>query len=195
MISEVNEPAPKYRYISPDEYLEMEQVTDERLEYYNGQAIRIEILTFTHNIIQSNINSSLAIFLNENPCQIMGSRMRISTPSRQNYMYADALIYCGKHILEVSKYDTIINPSVILEIQSPSMGGLNKKRKLHFYKEIPSLKEYIIINSQKCHVEVARKQSDGDWPIEEIYDRNGFLFIETIGYHLPLPKIYRNTGL
>ena len=65
MITAVNEPAPKYGYVSPDEYLEMEQLTEERLEYYNGQIIQLEILIFTHHIIQSNITAILANFLDD----------------------------------------------------------------------------------------------------------------------------------
>ena len=125
----------------------------------------------------------------------MGSRMRIGTPSRESYMYADALVTCGKFKLEGSKYDTVINPSVIIEIQSPSIGGINKKRKLDYYKVIPTLREYIIIDSLKYRVKIARRRSDLDWPFEEINDGEGTLFIESIEYQLTLPEIYKDTGL
>lgn len=189
------EPAPKYGSVTSDEYLEMEQNTRDRLEFYNGQVIRLDELTNIHNIIQSNIRNSLAFIPDKENCTVMGSRMRIGTPSRQIYMYADALIYCGKNKLEEGRYDTLINPSVIIEIRPPVIGGINKKRKLFYYKEIPSLKEYIIIDSRQCLIELARRRSETEWPFEEINDRDGTLFIETIGYHIPLPKIYRHTGL
>lgn len=191
----VKEPAPKYGSISPDEYLEMEEATQERLEYYNGQVIPLDIVTVIHNDIQHNISNNLGSFLDGMDYRRMGTRMRIGTPSRQHYMFSDGLIVSGKPKFEKSKYDTVINPSVIIEIRSPFIGGINKKRKLHYYKEIPTLKEYIIVDSQKCEVEVARRRSETDWPFEVINDREETLFIETIGYHLPLPKIYRHTGL
>src|SRR5689334_6575638 len=141
------EPAPKYGYVSPDEYMEKDEATQERLEYYSGQIVQLQATTVVHDYIQSNIRTNLGNFLKGQESRVMGSRMRIGTPSRESYMYADALVTCGKFELEESKYDTIINPSVIIEIQSPSIGGINKKRKLDYYKVIPTLREYIIIDS------------------------------------------------
>lgn len=193
--NEVKEPALKYGYISPDEYLEMDQSSDTRLEYYDGHVIELTGGSYEHGRIEINLILNLGGFLRGKNCNLLGGNMRIGCPNRNNYMYADVLIYCGKEKLEESKSDTILNPVVIIEILSPSALGMDKKRKFEFYKEIPSLKEYIMIGSRKKQVIVRRKQHDNSWDSEEINDREASLLFESIGYQLPLPEIYRDTGL
>ena len=91
--------------------------------------------------------------------------------------------------------DALINPSVIFEILSPSTGSIDKGREFFFYKEIPSLQEYIMIDSLKKFIQLARKQPDGAWMFEDISDPEASLFIRTINFHLPLQEIYTDTGL
>jgi Uma2 family endonuclease len=104
------------------------------------------------------------------------------------------LLVCGELQLEDDKFDTLINPSVIFEILSPSTRSIDKGRKFFFYKEISSLKEYIMIDSLKRFIQLVRKQPDGTWMFEDISNPETFLFIRTINFHLPLQEIYTDTG-
>jgi Uma2 family endonuclease len=193
--NEVKEPAPKYEYISPDEYLEMDQASEVRLEYYDGHVIELNGASFEHGRIEINLILMLGGFLRGKQCSMLGSHMRIGSPNRKNYMYADLLVYCGNEQMEEGKFDTLVNPILIIEILSPSTQGMDKKRKFLFYSEIPSLKEYLMIDSGKRQVIIRRKQADNTWNSEEINDKEGTLLFESLGYHLPLPEIYRDTGL
>ena len=121
--------------------------------------------------------------------------MRVSTPTQDAYMYPDALIVCGEPVLEDEVTDTLLNPSVIFEILPLSVRGIDKGRKFFFYQQIPSLKEFIMIDSQKRFIQLARKQSDGAWRVEKINDPTASLFIRTIDLNLPLDEIYTDTGL
>jgi len=121
--------------------------------------------------------------------------MRVSTPSHDAYMYPDALIVCGEPQLEDDKFDTLLNPSVIFEILSPSTRSIDKGRKLFFYQQIPSLQEFIMVDPLKKFVQVARKQANGGWEFEEIKDPAASLFIRTINFYLPLEEIYTDAGL
>ena len=121
--------------------------------------------------------------------------MRVSTLERDAYMYPDASIFCGQLQLEDDKFDTLLHPSVIFEILSPFTRSIDKGRKLFFYQRIPSLQEYIMIDSLKKLIQLARKQTNGSWVFEEITDPTAALFIRTINFHLPLQEIYTDTGL
>ena len=110
-------------------------------------------------------------------------------------MYPDALIVCGALQLEDDKFDTLLNPSVIFEILSPSTRSIDKGRKFFFYKEIPSLQEYIMIDSLKKFIQLVRRQPDGAWMFEDISNPEASLFIRTINFHLYLQEIYTDTGL
>jgi Uma2 family endonuclease len=190
----VKEPAPKYNFISPDEYLKMERETEERNEYYDGLVLAMSGASLEHNAIDRNLIRRVGNFLEGKECQILPSHMRVSNPSRENYLYPDASIVCGKPELEDDKFDTLTNPSVIFEILSPSTKGADKRRKFFFYMQIPPLKEYIMIDSERWHIIISRKQPDSSWKFEELHEDASYLFIQTINFSLPLSELYDGTG-
>ena len=193
MENEVKEPAPKYNYISAEAYLAAERVAGYRSEYYDGHIIAMAGAGFTHNVIVRTIIGNLFSFLKGKACQVLPSDMRVSTPLHDSYMYPDAVIVCGEPQLEDDKFDTLLNPSVIFEILSPSTGSMDKGRKFFFYREIPSLKEYIMIDALKLSVIVSRRQSGNAWAFENIDE--GSFTIQTIGFTLTLQEIYDGTDI
>jgi Uma2 family endonuclease len=195
MENEVKEPAPKYNFVSPDEYLKLEREAEERNEYYDGLILAMSGASFEHNIIDRNLIAVLHTFLKGKECLVLPSHMRVSNPSRENYLYPDASIVCGKPEPEDDKFDTLTNPSVIFEILSPSTQGADKRRKFFFYMQIPALKEYVMIDSEKKYIITARKKTDDSWKFEELHDTAEFLVIETISFSLPITELYEGTGL
>ncbi|HEV8283253.1 MAG TPA: Uma2 family endonuclease [Chitinophagaceae bacterium] len=195
MENEVKEAAPKYNFITPAQYLEMERAAEYRSEYYDGYVRAMSSASLKHNRIARNLYNTIGNFLKEKSCEILPSEMRVSTPSHDSYMYPDALIVCGKPELEDDKFDTLKNPSVIFEILSLSTAMIDKGRKFFFYQQIPSLMEYIMIDSLQRFIQLGRKQFDGSWRFEQISDPNGVLTIKTIDLDLPLSEIYDSTEL
>lgn len=195
MENEVKEPAPKYNYVTPEQYLEMERASEEKHEYYDGYVQAMSGARLKHNQIAGNILSEVGSFLKNKECQILPSDMRVCTPNRDTYMYPDASIVCGKPALEDDKFDTLINPSVVFEIWSPSTQKNDVGYKLIHYQHIPSLKEYVMIDSAKKFAQIVRRQQDGAWRFEDITDPAEELYIQTINFRLSLNDIYRNTGL
>ena len=195
MENEVKEPAPKYNYISPEEYLEMERAAEFRNEYYHGQILAKSGASLRHNRIDGNIISIIGTYLKGKNCQILPSHMRVSTPSHDSYMYPDASIICGAPMLEDEKFDTLLNPAVIFEILSPSTHNIDKGRKFFFYQQIPSLNEYTMIDSLKRFIHIARKKSDQSWVVETINEDATEIYITAIGLSLSLDDIYEGTGL
>ncbi|MES1216862.1 MAG: Uma2 family endonuclease [Bacteroidota bacterium] len=195
MENEVKEPAPKYNYISPDEYLDMERASEEKHEYYDGFVIAMSGARLRHNQVVSNLMAKIGSYLQNKNCQILPSDMRISTPTRDAYIYPDASIVCGEPKLEDDKFDTLINPSVVFEILSPSTQKNDRGYKLLYYKNIPSLKEYIMIDASKRFIQVVRKEANGAWRFEDIPGISASFFIETINLSISFDDLYRNTGL
>ena len=194
MENEVKEPAPKYNYISAEAYLAAERVAGYRSEYYDGHIITMAGASLKHNRVAMNLYREVSYFLKGKRCSILPSDMRVSTPSQDAYMYPDAVIVCGEPQLEDDKFDTLLNPSVIFEILSPSTGSMDKGRKFFFYREIPSLKEYIMIDSIRKFVIISRRQPDHSWVFENIAE-DGALTIRTIDFTLTLQEIYDGTDV
>ena len=195
MAPEVKEPAYKYDYITPAEYLLAERAAEEKHEYYDGQVLAMSGASLRHNRIQANILINAGNFLKGKNCSILPGDMRIATPTQDAYMYPDAVIVCGKPELEDDAFDTLLNPIVIFEILSPSTRSIDKGRKLFFYQGIPSLQEYIMIDSLKKYIQLARKQADAAWVFETISQPEAALFIRSIHFSLPMEEIYTDTGL
>ena len=195
MANEVKEPAFKYNYITPAEYLVSERASEEKHEYYDGQVLAMSGASLKHIRITRNLTLTIGTYLQEKDCEILPGEMRVRTPGQDAYMYPDAVIFCGKENLEDDVFDTLLNPSVIFEILSPSTRSIDKGRKFFFYQQIPTLQEYIMIDSQKKFIQLARKQADGSWIIEIIKNADASLFIRTINFSLPLQEIYSDTGL
>ena len=191
----VKEAAHRYNFISREEYLEMDANSEERIEYYDGLILAMSGASMTHNVIDRNLIMSVGNFLKGKECQVLPSHMRVSNPSRENYLYPDASIVCGKPVLEDSKFDTLTNPSVIFEILSPSTKNADKRRKFFFYMQIPSLREYIMVDSERRNIIISRRQDDNSWKFEELNETAASLFIQTINFHLLLSELYEGTNL
>jgi len=195
MENKVKEAAPKYNFISPEEYLVMERASEEKHEYFYGYVQAMSGARLAHNQIASNLYTDIGSFLKNKECQILPSDMRISTPSHETYMYPDAQIVCGEPQMEDERFDTLTNPSVIIEILSESTQHMGKGRKFFFYRQIPSLKEYIMIDSKKRFLQIIRRQHDDLWKFEDLNETAAALIIQTIQLSLPINDVYRNTGL
>ena len=193
--NQLKEPAPKYNYISPEEYLAMERESEEKHEYYDGFVIAMSGVRLKHNQIETNLIAKLDKHLEKRGCQILPSNIRVSTPTRDSYMYPDATIVCGEPKLEDDKFDTLVNPLVIFEIWSPSTQHNDVGYKLFHYKNIPSLAEYIMIDSSKRFVQTVRKERNGAWRFEDVTDPTSFFRIETIGFDFSIEDLYRNTSI
>jgi len=161
MENEVKESAFKYNYTNPAEYLAAERAVEEKHEYYDGQVLAMGGASVKRIRINRNLTLNIGNYLEDKDCEILNTEMRVRTPTQDAYMYPDALIVCGKLQLEDDVFDTLLNPSVIFEVLSPSTRSIDKGRKFFFYRQLPALQEYIMIDSLKRFIQLARKQRHG----------------------------------
>jgi Uma2 family endonuclease len=195
MDNTIQEPAPKYNFVSPKEYLEMERASDEKHEYFDGQVYNMRGASLKHIKISVNLTIQIGKFLEDKECNVLAENMRTTNADRSAYMYPDVIIVCGKEELEDDKFDTLLNPAVIFEILSPSTQNVDKGRKLLYYQQIPSLKEYYMIDTIKQRIYIVKKQNDGKWAYQTPVESEESIFIETIQFNLPLSAIYKGTGI
>ena len=191
MEDEIQEPALKYNYVSPEEYLAAERTAKEKHELHEGHIVTMTGASVEHNDIVSNLIGSINPFLKGKSCRVFPSDLRTYIPTAESFTYPDVSIVCDKLNLKDDEYkDTLLNPSVIIEVLSPSTQKYDKGNKFFYYIQIATLKEYILIDSVACYVQTARKQADGSWKFEETTDTNTSLHIQTINHSIPLQEIY-----
>lgn len=186
----VNEPALKYDYLSPEEYLEAERKAVEKHELINGKIITMQGASLKHNQIVSNLIRDIGGFLKGKGCRVYPGDLRINIPSTNSFMYPDITIVCGEPELVDEHFDNLLNPSVIIEVLSPSTESHDRGTKFFNYQQIASLKEYILINSTSVLITTITKKDDGLWKFENIISQEISLNISTIDLQLPLGDIY-----
>ena len=190
MENEVKEPGPKYNYVSPEQYLEMERASEKKHDYYQGEVLAMSGASLEHNIIVKNINTHVLPFLKGKTCDMFGSDLRIHIPENTLYTYPDFSIICGKPEKAGNDKDSIINPSAIIEVLSKSTEDYDRGGKFHLYRTIKTLKEYILIDSLHICVEIYTRQSDNSWVLKDYTTITESFTISTIGLSLSLKDIY-----
>jgi len=178
------------KFITPQEYLEAEVLADEKHEYFDGHIITMAGARDAHNRIVANLLGAIHSFLKSKTCDVFPSDLRIATPSSNAYMYPDVSIICGEVEKKDGEFDTCTNPSVIIEVMSDSTKDKDRGYKFFYYQQIPSVKEYILVDSISCFVQSIRRQQDDSWKFETIEDIKSSLIISTIGLLLLVSDIY-----
>ncbi len=192
MENEVKEPAPKYDYVSPEDYLAMERASDTKHEYYKGEVFAISGASLRHIIITKNMNTLVLPFLQGKPCDMFGSDLRIHIPENTLYTYPDLTIVCGKPEMTDQEEDTIIKPSAIIEILSKSTKNYDRGNKFNLYRSIKTLKEYILIDSTEISVELFSLEPDMSWRLLEFKSPEDSFTIHTIHLTILVKDIYRD---
>jgi Uma2 family endonuclease len=191
---EVREPAVAYgkSKFTAEEYLELERAAGYKSEYYKGEIFAMAGASPRHNEIFSNVFTSLGSGLKGSRCKPYGSDMRTHIPQNTLYTYPDISIYCKdltQHVIG-DKEDIFIEPRVIIEILSPSTKNYDRGDKFKLYRDIPSLKEYILVDSEAISIETFRLNKSGHWELEEYKKAEDILVLQTLQLELSLQEIY-----
>lgn len=186
----VKEPALKYNYISQEEYLEQERAATEKHEYYQGEIFAMSGASLNHNKIFSNVFIGIGALLKGKGCQPFGSDLRIHVPKNTLYSYPDISIICGDPELTDEKFDTATNPSVIIEILSKSTRNYDRIEKFSLYRDIDSLQEYLLIDTEKVHITQHLRNANNGWQLTDHKSLNNTLTIDTVQITLLLTDIY-----
>lgn len=176
---------------TPEEYLAREEKAEYKSEYYDGEIVMMSGGTPEHSSIAVNVMIALGNALAKKPCRVFNSDMRLLVSRRGDYTYPDAMVICGKIELQVGRRDVVTNPIVIVEVLSASTREHDRIEKFKPYKQIPSLREYVLVDSERLVVFVLRREEDtGKWTIEIMNNLTDILVLESLHIEIPLTQIY-----
>ena len=190
MENTVNEPALKYKYISPEEYLAEERAALDKHEYYQGEVFAMSGASLKHNVIFSNLFTDIGSKLKGKGCRPYGSDLRIHIPKNTLYTYPVISIICGEADLTDKEFDTATNPSVIIELLSKSTRNYDKGEKFTLYRDIDTLKEYLLVDTEKIYVEKHIRNADGSWQLTDYKSLENSFTIDSLQINILLTDIY-----
>jgi phenylacetic acid degradation protein len=193
--SKVEEPFASYgkRQYTIEDYLQMETGSIEKHEYYNGEIFLMSGTKMDHNIITSNLIGHLHPKLKNSPCKVFGSDMRIYVEANELFTYPDLSIVCGEPVTRDNDEFNLMNPSVIIEVLSPSTKEYDRGQKFRLYKGLSTLREYVLIDSRSVLVEQFVKNANKEWGLQRYSQLEENLLIGAAGIAISLTEIYEQT--
>jgi Uma2 family endonuclease len=177
---------PRY---TPEEYLARERDAQERSEYFNGQIYALAGASRRHNLITLNLGAELRAQLRGRPCEAYVSDMRVKVGRTGAYTYPDVVALCGEPRFEGGELETLVNPSMIIEVVSPSTEAHDRGEKFAHYRRLDSLVEYVLVAQDRVRVERYVRRGDV-WEFSEIDDLDGTLFLQSIDCRVGLRSLY-----
>jgi Uma2 family endonuclease len=155
------------RHYSPTEYLELEEQSECRHAYQDGEIIEMAGGSFNHNQISLNLALSLRLASKQQNYVVCMADMRLWIPRPRQYTYPDVMVMAGEPIFQENRTDTVINPLLIAEVLSKSTSAHDRGNKFAYYRSIPEMREYVLIDQHTCHVEHFSKTEPGKWLLTE----------------------------
>ena len=177
-------------YISPQAYLAAERAGEIKHEYYDGQVYAMAGASERHNLIAMNIGASLHSQLRRRACTVYPSDLRGKVSPLGFYIYPDISVVCGAAQFEEARRDTLLNPTVIVDVLSPSTEGYDRGRKFQFYRALPSLHEYMLVAQESLHIEHYTRQPGGRWVLVESDQFDALFQLATIDCTLTAADVY-----
>ncbi len=179
--------------ISVADYLEGEKVSQVKNEYIDGEVYAMAGTSKNHNRLIKNILRKLENHLNGSDCEPFIVDIKVRVEKMNRFYYPDLVVVCGEDS-EDEYY--AVKPKMIIEILSPSTSLTDRREKMFAYKEIESLREYVMIEQNRMYAEIYRRRDDGgnlwDW-IE--FEAGEEIEIASVDFKMPMTEIYAGVAL
>jgi len=186
---------PARRLFSDDEYLLLERAARHRSELVNGEIYAMAGASETHILIAGNVFAELHAQFKGRPCRAYANEMRVQINTTGAYVYPDVTAVCGDPVFRPDAHlDTLTNPTLVVEVLSPSTEDYDRDEKAAHYRRLPSLREYVLVAQDRPHVEVYRRRGDApagaEWILSEANGLNETVRLAAVGCDLALSEIY-----
>jgi Uma2 family endonuclease len=182
----------KRRY-TLDEYRAIEEKAEGRSEYRDGKIVPMPGGTLKHSRIGRNILTYLTFVLRDTQFEPINSDLRLWIPEYRRGVYPNVMVFDGEPQLNGARLDEVLNPSVIVEVLSPSTADYDRQNKFRIYRSIPSFQEYLLVEQDEPFVERYSKQTQG-WLLSEYQGLEVSISLESMGVELPMAEIYRGVA-
>lgn len=184
------EPAIK---LTPQEYLAIERQSEFKSEFVNGEMFAMAGASEAHNLIVTNVVGEFRAQLKGGPCRVYPSDMRVRIPNTTRYIYPDVSVVCSERQFEDNQRDILLNPTLIVEVLSPSTEAYDRGTKFGLYRRISSLQEYVLISQHIPQIECyVRQEASRLWQFSDVVGLETEMELSSIACRLALTEVYEN---
>jgi Uma2 family endonuclease len=179
---------PRYTY---SEYLALEQASNVKHEFHQGEIYAMAGGTPEHAALAGNVIALLSVQLRDKPCRVYTSDLRVRVLATGLATYPDVTVVCGTREIDPEDANTVINPIVLVEVLSPRTADYDRIEKRENYKQIPSLRDVVLVDHQERLVEVWTRDEEGRWTRTEARAGKSAA-VRSIGVDLSVDEVYRD---
>lgn len=180
---------PIQQYWTVEEYLAYEQETDIRHEYIDGEIFAMAGGTENHSLITGNSYTEISYQLRGSSCRAYTSDLRAKI-SDIKYVYPDFSVVCGEAEFADDNHTMLTNPILVVEVTSPSSMNYDKGLKADYYRSLPSVQAYLLLEQNKVLAQLY-KRHDAGWLLQEFDQLDMSIPLNVINCSLPLAEVYR----
>ena len=176
--------------ITPEQYLEAERAAEFKSEYYGGQMYAMAGGTIPHAHIIANFTGALFQALRRSTCFVLSSDARLRISASGLYTYPDVMVVCGDPKFADNQRDTVLNPTLIVEVLSKSTEAHDRGFKFAQYRKLDSLREYALVSTAEPRVETFLRQAEGQWVLSESVGAGAVCHFSSLDCQIPFADIY-----
>jgi Uma2 family endonuclease len=177
-------------FITPEAYLKQEREAATKSEYIDGQIYAMSGASRQHNRITVDVAGVLHAQLQRGPYEGFASNMRVKVNDGSMYAYPDVVVACIAARFEDVEMDTLLEPTLIIEVLSDSTEKQDCGKKFAHYQRIESLREYVLISQDEVRIECYTRQTNERWILAKAEALEETMPLESIGCVLPLVEVY-----
>lgn len=177
--------------LSPVVYLQQEETATTKSEYLAGELFPMVGGTSNHNRIAVSTCSMLDSLLEVGRCEVFNSDLKVWVEAYELFTYPDAMVVCGPTQYFPDRTDAILNPTVIMEVLSKSTRALDQGEKFVWYRSLPTLQDYVLIDQYRVHVDAYHKLANGQWLLTEYTSVTDVITLESVNVEIPVSQLYR----
>jgi Uma2 family endonuclease len=145
------------------EYVQLEELSTVKHEFLGGRIYAMAGGTPEHAALTMAVGIALGAALEGGRCRVYSSDLMIRVPATGLGTYPDVTVVCGPRQTDPESKNAVTNPALIVEVTSKSTEEYDRGEKFDHYKQIPSLREYILVSHREPEIEVRRREPDGQW--------------------------------
>jgi Uma2 family endonuclease len=172
-----------------EDYLTLERCASYKSEFRDGQIYAMTGASRKHNLVSGNIYRELSLQLKKRPCEAYINDMRVKAAEAPSYHYPDIAVVCGTPQFEDAQVDTLLNPTLLIEVLSPFTEAYDRGGKFARYRKIATLREYLLVAQDQPNIEHYVRQGDV-WILTEAEGLDASMPLDSIGCALSLREVY-----
>ena len=176
-------------YITPETYLAAEMQSDTRSEYLKGEVFAMVGTSSAHNVIVGNLYMALRNHLRGGPCQVFALDLKLRVDAANAYFYPDLMVTCT----EADRRSDFIKSeaTLVIEVLSPSTALFDRDKKFASYRQLPSLQEYVLVDTEQQGIECYRRADNGEW-IMHPYGAGETVTLHGLNLTFPIDMVYQD---